>query len=145
MKVEEPTSALFTFTPTWLDLVGPKRGLLLAFCPPNARSDPNKIPHTLQIATIMFLPAPRTRSVTRTTLPLFLLSKDVLSVQDLQMRSHRFGARKTTYEPAFSPLSALRNIVSSIQSFRSIFAKFRATFGADTQLFQVCHCLDKGE
>jgi len=74
------------------------RQVLLAFCPPNARSDPNKIPHMLQIATIMFLLSPRTRSVTRTTLPLFLLSKDVLSVRNLQLRSQSFGARKTTYE-----------------------------------------------
>ena len=121
------------------------RRLLHAFCPPNARSDPNKISHMLQIATIMFLPSSRTSSVTRTTLPLYLLLKDVLSVRDLQLKSHRFGARKNTYEFVFFPLSALHNIVSSIQSFRSIFAQFRATFGADTLLFQVCHCPDRGE
>jgi hypothetical protein len=93
----------------------------------------------------MFLPTSRRSSVTRTTLSLFLLSKDVLSVRDLQLRSHRFGARKTNYELVFFPLSALHNIVSSIKSFRSIFDKFRAPFGADTLLFQVCHCLDRGE
>ena len=120
------------------------RRLLFTFFSPNARSDPNKIPHTLQIAT-MFLLSPRTRSVTRTTLLLFLLLKDVLSVRDLRLRSHRVGAWKTTYEPAFSPLSALHHTVSSIQRFRNIFTKSRATFGADTLLFQVCHCLDKGE
>ena len=114
------------------------RRLLFAFCPP--KSDSNKIPQTLQIATIR-LPSSRTSSVTRTTLPLFLQSKDVLGVRDLQLRSHRFGARKTTYEHAFFPSSALHNIVSSIQSFRGIFAKFRATSGADTLLFQVCDCL----
>ena len=121
------------------------RRLLLAFCPPNARPYPNKSPHMLQISTIMFLPSPRTHSVTPTTYTLFLQSKHVLRVPNLQLRSHRLGSRKTTYEPAFFPLSALHNIVSSIQSTRIILAKFRATFVADTLLLQVCHCLDKGD
>jgi hypothetical protein len=121
------------------------RRLLLALCLPNARSDPHKIPHTLQIATIMFLPSSRPSSVTRSTFSLLLLSMDVLSFRDLQLTSHRFWARKTTYELAFFPLSDLHNIVSSIQSYRSVFAKFRVTFGEDTLLHQVCHCLDKGK